>query len=205
MNTTILRVLSSTRLTAALLFALLSFVIAQSPADEANSLPDLGTPAANTGSVQPNVHADGAGFAYQDNSNGSLFSINPQYNKQNGAAIGGSLATPIGQNTAAGILLMAGEDRNEWLINAGTDFNNQHRLIFSIGQLRQKLDFNFLSGSQKTQITQDNAALNYQYLFGQDWLNAAEMNAYISNTNSINLADTTYYTDTAAFLVTTKQ
>jgi hypothetical protein len=31
------------------------------------------------------------------------------------------------------------------------------------------------------------------------------MNAYISNTNSINLADTTYYTDTAAFLVTTKQ
>lgn len=163
-----------------------------------NSLPDLGEPVANTATVQPNIHADGAGFTYQDNSNGSLLSIHPQYNKQNGAAIGGSLATPMGHNAAAGILLMAGDDRNEWLINAGMDLNSSHRFIFSLGQLRQKLDFNFLSGSQKTQITQDNAALSYQYLFGQDWLNAAEMQAYISDTNSINLADATYYTDTAS-------
>lgn len=172
------------------------FTLAQG-ADK-NKLPNLGEPAANTASVQPSVHADGAGFAYQDKSNGSLLSINPQYNKQNGAAIGGSLALPVGQNTAAGILLMAGDDRNEWLVNAGMDLSNSHRFIFSFGQLRQKLDFNFLSGSQRTQVTQDNGAFSYQYLLGKDRLNAAEMHAYISNTNSMNLADATYYTDTAS-------
>ena len=171
------------------------FTWAQDP--EQDKLPDLGEPAANTASIQPNINADGAGFSYHDNSNGSLFSIHPQYNRQNGLAIGGSLALPVGTNSAAGILLMAGEDRNEWLVNAGMDLNSNHRLIFSLGQLRQKLDFNFLSGSQKTQVTQDNAALSYQYLFGQDWLNAAEMQAYISNTDSISLSSKTYYTETA--------
>ena len=116
------------------------FTWAQDP--NKNTLPDLGEPAANTATIRPNINADGAGFAYQDHSNGSLLRINPQYNKQNGAAIGGSLAVPVGQNTAAGILLMAGEDRNEWLVNAGMDLSNQHRFIFSLGQLRQKLDFN---------------------------------------------------------------
>ena len=198
MNTTILRALSSTRLTAALLFALLSLVIAQSPADEANALPDLGTPAANTGSVQPNINAQGAGFNYRDNIDGKLISINPQYNQQNGVAVGGSLASPIAKNMAVGILLTAGSDKNEWLLNTGFDLTSNQRFIFSLGQLRQKLDFNFISGSQKTSVRQDNIAGSYQYFLGKDWLNAAEVNAYLSNTGSITLGDKTYFTDTTS-------
>jgi hypothetical protein len=98
---------------------------------------------------------------------------------------------------AAGILLTAGEDRNEWLVNAGVDFNNRHRMIFSVGQLRQKLDFGFIAGTEKTQITQDNLAASYQYLLGKDWLNAAELNAYVGDAESVKLSDKTYYTDTS--------
>ena len=198
MNTRVLQILSSTRLTAALLFALLSLVIAQSPADEANALPDLGAPAANTGTVQPNINAQGAGFNYRDNIDGKLISINPQYNKQNGVAVGGSLASPISNNMAVGILLTAGSDKNEWLLNTGFDLTSNQRFIFSLGQLRQKLDFNFISGSQKTSVRQDNIAGSYQYFLGKDWLNAAEVNAYLSNTGSITLGDKTYFTDTTS-------
>ena len=163
-----------------------------------NILPDLGTPEANTASIQPNLNAQGAGFNYRDNINGKILSVSPQYNRQNGAAIGGSFASPLGENMAAGILLMAGEDRNEWLINAGIDFNSHHRMIFSLGQLRQNLNFNFASGAEKTQITQDNIAASYQYLLGKDWLNAAEVNAYVSDANSLKLSDKTFFTDTAS-------
>jgi hypothetical protein len=191
-------VLLSSRILTALLFASLALVIAQSPANETNALPDLGTPAANTGSVQPNINAQGAGFNYRDNINGKLISINPQYNQQNGVAVGGSLASPISNNMAVGILLTAGSDKNEWLLNTGFDLTSNQRFIFSLGQLRQKLDFNFISGSQKTSVRQDNIAASYQYFLGKDWLNAAEVNAYLSNTGSITLGDKTYFTDTTS-------
>src|SRR5450830_1803164 len=179
-----------------LLSALVLPHVAQS-ADE-TTLPDLGTPAANTGVVQPNINAQGAGFSYRDNINGKLLSITPQYNQQGGAAIGGSLASPVSKNMAVGILLTAGSDKNEWLLNTGFDLTSNQRFIFSLGQLRQKLDFNFISGSQKATVRQDNIAASYQYFLGKDWLNVAEVNGYISNTGSISLGDKTYFTDSTS-------
>ena len=213
MNIRIHQLLSSTSLTTALLFSLLTLVIAQTSADEANvdipissataygsanTLPDLGTPAANTGSVQPSINAQGAGFNYHDNIDGKLISINPKYNEQGGASIGGSFSTPVAKNMAVGILLTAGSDKNEWLLNTGFDLTSNQRFIFSIGQLRQSLDFNFISGNQRTQVTQNNVAGSYQYFLGKDWLNAAELNAYFSDTGSIKLSDKTYYTDSTS-------
>jgi len=171
-------------------------VFAQSTDDI--TLPDLGTPAANTSSVQPSINAQGAEFSYQDNSDGKLISISPEYSKQTGAAIDGSFATPFAKNMAFGILLTAGADKNEWLFNTGFDLTSNQRFIFSLGQLRQKLDFNFVSGTEKTQITQDNLAASYQYLLGKDWLNAAELNGYISDAGSVTLGDKAYFTDTTS-------
>ncbi|MDO9283134.1 MAG: hypothetical protein Q7T88_12210 [Methylotenera sp.] len=192
--------MSNAKVTVAWLFSLLALTIAQpsaTAADSTGTLPDLGDPVANTDTVQPNINAQGAGFSYRENINGKLISITPQYSKQNGGAVGASLASPISPNMAAGILLTAGSDKNEWLLNAGFDLSSNQRFIFSLGQLRQKLDFNFISGNQKTQVRQDNIAASYQYLLGKDWLNAAEVNAYLSNTASITLGDKTYFTDTA--------
>ncbi|MDO9232444.1 MAG: DUF1566 domain-containing protein [Methylotenera sp.] len=183
-------------LLVSLLLSVSSLGFAQSA--EAPSLPDLGTPAANTGSVQPNINAQGAGFNYRDNIGGKLISITPQYNQQNGTSIGGSLAGALSKNMAVGVLLSVGSDRNEWLLNTGFDLTSNQRFIFTLGQLSQKLDFNFISGKQKTQVRQDNFAGSYQYFLGKDWLNAAEVNAYISNTGSVNLGAKTYFTDTTS-------
>ena len=75
---------------------------------------------------------------------------------------------------------------------------NHHRMIFSLGQLRQTLNFDFISGKQEAEITQDNGAISYQYLLGKSWLNAAGVDAYISNTDSIKLADKNYTNDSAS-------
>ena len=185
------------RFMAGLLLALLlSPVSAQTP--DANNLPDLGASEDNFASFWPNVSEQGAGFAYRDNIDGKLLSINPQYTRQIGAAIGGSLAGPLSKSMAVGVLLTGGTDKNEWLLNTGFDLTSNQRFILSIGQLRQKQDFNFISGAQKTQIRQDNGAISYQYFLAKDWLNAAELNAYLSNTGSVNLEDKTYFTDTAS-------
>jgi len=182
-----------------LVHVFLLFFITQAPADEKNILPDLGgAPAANTASVQPNINGQGAGFNYLDTIDGKLININSQYTKKNGVAVGCSLASTLSKNIAAGILLTAGSDKNEWLLNAGFDLSHNQRFIFSLGQLRQKLDFNFISGRQKTSVKQDNIAASYQYLLGKDWLNAAEVNAYLSNTGSITLGDKTYFIDTSS-------
>ncbi|MBV5279789.1 MAG: hypothetical protein J0651_00475, partial [Actinobacteria bacterium] len=85
-----------------------------------------------------------------------------------------------------------------WLLNTGFDLTSNQRFIFSLGQLRQKQDFNFISGRQKAQIRQDNGAISYQSFLGKNFLNAAEINAYISDTGSVNLGDKTYFTDTAS-------
>jgi hypothetical protein len=162
------------------------------------TLPDLGTPAANTGSVQPNMSAQGAGFTYHDNIDGKQITLTPQYNQQNGTSVGGSLAGALTKNMAVGVLLSAGSDRNEWLLNTGFDLTSNQRFIFSLGQLRQKQDFTFISGRQKAQVRQDNGAISYQYFLGKNFLNAAEVNAYISDTGSVTLGDKTYFTDTTS-------
>ena len=180
----------------ALFLSSLPFGFAQS-ADEI-SLPDLGEPALNSASVQPNISAQGAGFTYQDNSNGKRITLTPQYTQENGTAIGGSFAGPLAKNMAVGVLLSVGSDKNEWLLNTGFDLSSNQRFIFSVGQLRQKPDFSFSSGVQKAKIRQDNLAVNYQYYLAKHFLNAAEINAYISDTHSVNLSDKTYYTDTAS-------
>ncbi len=145
-------------LLALLLFSL-SFGFALS-ADE-TSLPDLGEPSVNSASVQPNISAQGAGFTYQDNSNGKRITLTPQYTQENGTAIGGSFAGPLAKHMAVGVLLSVGSDKNEWLLNTGFDLSSNQRFILSVGQLRQKPDFSFSSGIQKAQIRQDNLAVNY--------------------------------------------
>ena len=189
---------SKSYLALLLLLGSLSNLSGVGATDAVNALPDLGSPAANTGSVQPNINAQGGGFNYRDNINGKLISITPQYNEQNGTSLGGSLAGALTKNMAVGVLLSVGSDRNEWLLNTGFDLTSNQRFIFSLGQLRQKQDFNFISGRQKAQIRQDNGAVSYQYFLGKNFLNAAEINAYISDTGSVNLGDKTYFTDTTS-------
>jgi len=157
---------------------------------------DLGEYEAEDASFRPSLNAQGAGFDYNRQQDDMLFKLSPKYSRQNGFYVSGALATAVSSDVALGVIFDAGAERNAWLVNSGFAIDDHQRVIFSLGQLRQKLDFNFISGTDKTQITQNNIAFSYHYLLGNEWLNSAEFNSYISDTLSVNLADKTYFTDT---------
>ena len=158
---------------------------------------DLGEYTNESSAIRPNFNAQGGGLDYRSQSNGTLITLSPKYSEQNGFAFGGVVAGAISKNAALGLLLNVGAERKEWLVNAGLDIDDRQRVIASLGQLRQKLDFTFLSGVDRSQISQNNGAFSYQFLMGRSWLNSAELNAYISDTQSIQLTDKNYYTDTS--------
>ena len=139
-----------------------------------------------------------AGGTYYEKFGDSLLVVTPQYSKLTGVSTTGSFAIPLTDNFAAGLLLTAGADKSEIFINSGFKIDDKQRIIFSLGQLRQNLDFNFLSGTEKTLVIQNNAGLSYNYFLDKYWINNVEANGYISKTQSRNLTDKNYYTDTSS-------
>jgi len=137
-----------------------------------------------------------AGGTYYEKFGDSLLVVTPQYSKLTGLSTTGSFAIPLTDNFAAGLLLTAGTDKSEIFINSGFRIDDKQRVIFSLGQLRQNLDYNFLSGTENTQVTQNNVGLSYHYFLDKYWVNTVEANGYFSKTQSQNLTDKNYYTDT---------
>jgi hypothetical protein len=139
-----------------------------------------------------------AGGTYYEKFGDSLLVVTPQYSKLTGLSTTGSFAIPLTDNFAAGLLLTAGTDKSEIFINSGFRIDDKQRVIFSLGQLRQNLDYNFLSGTENTQVTQNNVGLSYHYFLDKYWINTVEANGYFSKTQSQNLTDKNYYTDTSS-------
>ena len=139
-----------------------------------------------------------AGGTYYEKFGDSLLVVTPQYSKLTGLSTTGSFAIPLTDNFAAGLLLTAGTDKSEIFINSGFRIDDKQRIIFSLGQLRQNLDYNFLSGTENTQVTQNNVGLSYHYFLDKYWINTVEANGYFSKTQSQNLTDKNYYTDTSS-------
>ena len=139
-----------------------------------------------------------AGGTYYEKFGDSLLVVTPQYSKLTGLSTTGSFAIPLTDNFAAGLLLTAGTDKSEIFINSGFRIDDKQRVIFSLGQLRQNLDYNFLSGTENTQVTQNNVGLSYHYFLDKYWVNTIEANGYFSKTQSQNLTDKNYYTDTSS-------
>ena len=84
-----------------------------------------------------------AGGTYYEKFGDSLLVVTPQYSKLTGLSTTGSFAIPLTDNFAAGLLLTAGTDKSEIFINSGFRIDDKQRVIFSLGQLRQNLDYNF--------------------------------------------------------------
>ena len=147
--------------------------------------------------IRSSVDAHGAGFTYQDMTDNRRITVDSQHTKLNGLVLGGSVSALLSKDLALGVLFATGTEKNEWLVNTGFNMSERQRMIISLGQLRQKFNFAFVSGTEKTQVTQDSGALSYQYLLGRDLINAVEVDAYVSNTSSIKLIDKTYTTDTS--------
>lgn len=149
--------------------------------------PDTSLPAV----LRPN----GRGVSLSLNNNRLI--ISPEYSERTGFALGASYALPLTEYSALGLLFTAGADKREFLVNAGFDLSENQRFIATFGQLRQDMDFGFRSGNEEAEMTQNSGALSYQYRLGKGWLNAVELNGYLADTPSNDLADKTYTIDTA--------
>ena len=160
-----------------------------------NTLPNLGQPSENPGTL--NVGPNGATF--DNRFDGKRLVISPEYGNQGNFSLGGAFALPLGENAAGGVVVSAGSQKKELLFNLGLQMGDTQRFIFNLGQMRQSLGFGFISGLEKVEMTQNNAAASYQFRLMQGALNSAEINAYYANTPSRDLADKRYARDTATF------
>ncbi len=90
--------------------------------------------------------------------------------------------------------------KQELIINAGVGVTNNQRLILTVSQLRQKLDFSSLSGVSTESVIQHSGAISYQYLFHNRHLSQVNINGYISEIKSSVIAEKTYFINTASLL-----
>lgn len=166
---------------------------ATADASPANTLPDLGKPDRRNATLSPGP----TGLTLESTSASQKYRLAPEYSNLTGLALNAGFAAYLNDNTALGLLLTAGADKKELLLNAGYQLDGSNRLLFTLGQLRQNLEFAFLSGNDKTQLTQNSGALSYQHRLGRGPLGGIELNAYHSNTASRDLGSKTYGTDSA--------
>ena len=161
---------------------------------ENNSLPDMGTPVRQgSASVMPGP----TGITAQGRFDGTKITIAPEYSDKTGVSLGVALATMLGDQAAVGVILTGGADKREVLINAGFKLDERQRFIVTAGQLKQFLDYAFVSGTEKAGMTQNSGGVSYQLQLGKEFLRFLELNGYVSKTASRDLADKTFAIDTA--------
>ncbi|MGZ8982499.1 MAG: hypothetical protein ACXW11_00930 [Methylotenera sp.] len=163
-----------------------------------SDLPDLGQHAGPTNSLNYNVSTQAVGVTYKDTFNSNNLIVTPEFSQQNGFALSGSFASKLTNNFAVGFVPAVSSDKQELLVNTGFGLTNNQRLILTLSQLRQKLNFSFLSWPSQVEVTQNNGAFSYQYLFRNTQHSTLKINGYLSDTELPNLADRTNFTDTAA-------
>lgn len=165
-----------------------------------NVLPDIGQLSApsSTSSYACNNQEMTAILKSTINTNNLI--LTPEYNINSGLRLSGSLASKVSDNFAVGIVPTLSLGKQELIINAGVGVTNNQRLILTVSQLRQKLDFSSLSGVSTENVIQHSGAISYQYLFPNSHLRQVNINGYISETKSSVIAEQTYFINTASLL-----
>lgn len=159
-----------------------------------NPLPDFGQQPVAGGAI---IRPGGNGVTLENTYAGKKIVVAPEYSNQNGIGIAAALAALVGEQAAVGVLVSAGSNKKELLLNAGYQPDANNRFILSVGQLRQFFDIAFTSGMDKAEMTQNSGGLGYQLYLGRELLNYLELNGYLADTPSRDLADKTFAVDTA--------
>ena len=157
------------------------------------SLPELGRPNERPGSLTPHSN----GVTLESSFDGKKVILAPEYSQRTGLSLGAALAAMLGDNAAVGVLLSAGADQQELLLNAGFQPDDRQRVIVSAGQLRQFLDYTVRTGTEKAGMTQNSAAASYELRLGKEFLQFLEINGYLADTASRELDGKTFAIDTA--------
>ena len=161
--------------------------LGQEPADSDKTLKDLVTDRKPTGN-DPLSMPFGGGDAT------SKYIINPEYSKDSGSSLTGAYGTLLGDSAAVGGILTVGGRKKEGIVNLGFK-TDRHQFIATFDQLRQSLDFDFFSGPERVEMTQNTAAASYKFKLGKDSRQFLELNAYRLKTASRSLGDMLVVTD----------
>jgi len=159
-----------------------------------DELPDLGTPVQKDNLT---LNAGPGGLTLGASLDRQKLIIAPEYSNETGASLGVILASMLGEDAAVGVLLNVGADKKEWLINAGYKIDERQRFIVTAGQLKQFLDYAFVSGKENVGMTQNSGAISYQLELGTEFLRFLEVNGYVARTANRDLADKTFAVDSA--------
>ena len=130
--------------------------------------------------------------------------VSPEYSRQTGFSLNAAWARQLGDSSALGVLFGGGADQFEGVLNLGFDLDARQSLVLSAGQLRQNLEFGFVSGAEHARLTQHGGGISYRYQLGQSVgqsvgpsvLQYLELDGYLARTGSRDLADRTYAIET---------
>ena len=161
---------------------------------DAPSLPDLAQAPASSVRLRPGSN----GVDLDANDAASRLTVSSQSSQRTGLSLGARGAFALGDVSALGGGLQLGANSSEIFVNLGMGLGDTQRLLFSGGQLRQKLDFVFPSGVSRAELTQNSLGASWRFNLGSGLLDYAEASAYAARTASRDLDDVAYAVDTSA-------
>lgn len=145
------------------------------------TLPDLGEPSLGSNNFDYNFDKTGGRASYKTEILNSKFSINPGYNLSSGINLGATAGTKITDRLALGFVPSINPNKRELLFNTGVDLQDNQRLIYSVSQLHQKLNFSSISGTTEKYSTQFSHAISYKYLIPNSSNSSLDLDTYVSD------------------------
>jgi hypothetical protein len=159
-------------------------ILSAASLNDFNALPDLGQPINKAKALNFDINEYGGSLVYKKNILNNKLSLNPEYLLNSGFNLGASLSYKLSDKLALGFVSNGMSGKNEFLINAGIKLSDNQRLIFTVGQLRQKFNLAMLSGIPDKYITQYSHAFSYKYLLPSLLDSSLKFNGYISDSQS---------------------
>ena len=137
------------------------------------------------------------GFSLEKSSATSKYVLTPEYSQQGGFSATGAFGIMLRDDAAVGGVLTVGARKKEVLFNAGFRKEGQ-QVVFTIDQMRESLNFDFPTGGERAEMSQNSGAISYKFQLGKDIRKYFEANAYGLRTASRDLGDATSVVDNAS-------
>lgn len=165
----------------------------------AENLPDLGQ-AQKSPNLPAMLRPGPTGLNLTSDNTDSRLSTYLDTSRLAGASIGVRGATTLNDSLALGGGFQLGSRWSELYLNLGLRLSATQHLMLTGGHLRQKLDYEFPSGSERAAMTQNSAGASWRINLGGGLLDHAEVGVYAADTPSRDLSDRTWSVDaTTAF------
>lgn len=100
-----------------------------------------------------------ANFSLGSSGQSAAWTLAPEYSDDLGFSLGGSVGVKLSEREALGLVLKAGDNTTEFLLNIGLAVGDNGQLVASAGQLRERLSFG--DAGEREWVAQDEFGLSY--------------------------------------------